>query len=335
MSSISQSSAYDPQTTSRRVRLTRILQQQGALAALVVLVLFGALRYDGFLSAYNISEFLRYNSMFGLIALGMTFVIMTGGIDLSVGAVAAMASVIAALVSPYGLFPTLVVSVLAGLLIGLFNGWVIARLNIPPFITTLATLLAGRGLALIFSKNTSVGVDANSGFVEIGRNAFGIPIPVIIMVVAYIIGSIVLNYTGFGRYVLALGGNEEATRLMGLPVNRIKLSVYAMSGALAGLAGVILASLTFTGLPTEGLGWELSAIAAVVVGGTLLTGGLGSVGATLVGVILLGLIFNILNFENGYGSFSLSAYWQSVIRGAFLLVVVILQNRLIRKRENL
>ncbi len=333
MATLSKNDTFGPRPSNRRARLTGVLQRQGALAALIVLVIFGALRYEGFLGAYNISEFLRYNSMFGLIALGMTFVIMTGGIDLSVGAVAAMASVLAALISPYGLFPTLLASVLAGVLVGLFNGWVIAKLGIPPFITTLATLLAGRGMALILAKNASIGVDAGSGFIEIGRNAFGIPIPVIILVAAYIIGSLTLNYTRFGRHVLALGGNEEASRLMGLSTDRIKLSVYAMSGGLAGLAGVILASLTFTGLPTEGIGWELSAIAAVVVGGTLLTGGLGSVGATLVGVILLGLIFNILNFENGYGSFSLSAYWQSVIRGAFLLIVIILQNRLIRRRE--
>ncbi|MFN8457321.1 MAG: ABC transporter permease [Anaerolineae bacterium] len=332
MATLSKNDTFGPRPSSR-ARWIGVLQRQGALVALMVLVIFGSLRYEGFLGAYNISEFLRYNSMFGLIALGMTFVIMTGGIDLSVGAVAAMASVLAALLSPYGLFPTLLASVLAGILVGLFNGWVIAKLSIPPFITTLATLLAGRGMALILAKNASVGVDGGSGFIEIGRNAFGIPIPVIILVVAYIIGSVILNYTRFGRHVLALGGNEEAARLMGLSNDRIKLTVYAMSGGLAGLAGVILASLTFTGLPTEGVGWELSAIAAVVVGGTLLTGGLGSVGATLVGVILLGLIFNILNFENGYGSFSLSAYWQSVIRGAFLLIVIILQNRLIRRRE--
>lgn len=332
MATIAKSKIYGPKL-SRWKQLGRVLEKQGAIVALVLLVAFGALRYEGFLGSYNTTEFLRYNSMFGLIALGMSFVIMTGGIDLSVGAVVALGSVLAALTSPYGLFVAPLVSILGGVLVGLFNGWVIIRLGIPPFITTLATLLACRGLALIFAKNASIGVDAGSGFVRIGQDALNMPIPVIVMVVAYIVGSITLNYTRFGRYVLAVGGNEEAARLMGLPVDGVKVTVYALNGGLAGLAGVILASLTFTGLPTEGVGWELSAIAAVVVGGTLLTGGMGSVGTTLVGVILLGLIFNILNFENGYGLFSLSAYWQSVIRGAFLLVVVILQNRLIRKRE--
>jgi galactofuranose transport system permease protein len=150
--------------------------------------------------------------------------------------------------------------------------------------------------------------------------------------VAFALGALTLRYTRFGRHVLAVGGNEEAARLMGLPVARIKLAVYAMSGALAGLAGVLLAAQFNTGQPTEGVGWELSAIASVVVGGTLLTGGMGSVGASLAGVLLLGLIFNVLNFENGRGVISLSVYWQSVIRGAFLLVVVLLQNRLLHRR---
>ena len=148
---------------------------------------------------------------------------------------------------------------------------------------------------------------------------------------AYVAGSVLLNFTAFGRNVLAIGGGEEATRLMGLPVDRVKLLVYVMSGLLAGLAGVILAAQFGAGQPTEGVGWELFAIASVVVGGTLLTGGVGSVGATLAGALLLGLIFNILNFENGLGWISLSAYWQSVIRGSFLLLVVILQSRLTRR----
>jgi ribose transport system permease protein len=314
-------------------RATSILQRQGVLVALVLLVLFGALRYDNFLSAYNISTLLRYNSMFGLIALGMTFVIITGGIDLSVGAVAALGSVVAALVSPAGLLPTTAAGVLAGTLVGFLSGVIIARLNMLPFIVTLAMLLAARGLALIFGNNTSVGVSTDSGFTYLGQGDFlGLPIPAVIMIVAYLIGAVVLNHSAYGRHILAVGGNEEAARLMGLPVERIKIAVYTLSGALAGLAGVILAAQFGAGQPAEGVGWELSTIAAVVVGGTLLTGGMGTVGATLAGTLLLGLIFNILNFENGQGMISLSVFWQSVIRGAFLLVVVLLQNRLMHRR---
>ncbi|MFN8483817.1 MAG: ABC transporter permease [Anaerolineae bacterium] len=315
-------------------RWASIIQRQGVLIVLVLLIIFGAIRYDGFLSAYNIASVLRYNSMFALIALGMTFVIMTGGIDLSVGAVAALASVVAALVSPYGLWAGLLAGLLAGVITGFINGWLVSRFRILPFIATLAMLLAARGTALILAKNTSVAVSYTSDFTILGQgDAFGIPIPAIILAVAYIIGSIVLNFTRFGRHVLAVGGNEEAARLMGLPVANIVLAVYVMSGALAALAGTILAAQFGAGQPLEGIGWELHAIASVVVGGTLLTGGMGSVWTSLLGALMLGLIFNLLNFENGRGVVSLSAYWQSVIRGLFLLVVIAIQSRLTRRRE--
>jgi len=316
------------------MQLANFVQRQGVLCALALLIVFGALRYDNFLSTYNVWSVLRFNSMFGLIALGMTFVIMTGGIDLSVGAVAAFASVIAALLSPYGLVPAVGGALLGGTVLGLINGFVIARLKLLPFVATLAMLLGARGLALVFAGNHSVSVDPASGFVaDFGQGELlGVPIPVIILVAAYGSGWVVLGYTQYGRHVLAVGGNEEASRLMGLRVERLLITAYTVNGLLAALAGVLLAAQFGAGQPTEGVGWELSAIASVVVGGTLLTGGLGSVAATLVGVLLLGLILNILNFENGRGFISLSAYWQSVIRGAFLLVVVVLQNRLAQRR---
>ena len=319
-----------------RARGASALQRQGALVALVILLVFGVLRYgETFYSEYNIQEVLRYNAMFGLIALGMTLVIMTGGIDLSVGSTAALGSVVLALLSPHGAWIAIGGAVLAGLVVGLINGGIIAGFNVQPFIVTLAMLMAARGMALILADNTNVYVDFESGFMELDfREFFGVPLRIVIMIAAFAIGSVLLNFTRFGRHLLAIGGNEEAARLAGLPVGLTLLGVYALSGALAGLAGVLLAWQTATGAPTEGLGWELSAIAAVVIGGTLLTGGVGSVGTTLVGVILLGLIFNILNFENGKGVISLSSYWQTVIRGAILLIVVLLQHRLVgRARE--
>lgn len=315
--------------TRARPALPALLGRHGVLAALSALILFGALRYDGFLSAYNVFAVLGYNSMFGMIALGMAFVIMTGGIDLSVGSVAALASVVAALLSPYGLWPALLGAVAAATLLGLINGLVIAYARVLPFIATLAMLLAARGLALLLARDQSVSADEAHGFTTLGQGHLGgVPYTALLLGVAFALGAAALRATPFGRHVLAVGGGEDAARLMGLRVERIKVLVYTLSGALAGLAGVILASQFGAGQPTEGLGWELTAIAAVVVGGTLLTGGQGSVGNTLVGVLLLGLIFNILNFENGRGTISLSAYWQSVIRGAFLLVVVVLQHHL-------
>lgn len=311
-------------------RTVRLISRNSVLIALLLLILFGAFRYQNFLGVFNVLTVLRYNSMFALVALGMCFVIMSGGIDLSVGACAALGSVVSALLSPSGLWIGLLGGMGAGAVIGLLNGLAITKLNIPPFISSLAAMLAAQGAALLLANNQSVSVSYDTAFTIIGQGDFlGFPIPAWIAAIAYLLGSICLNLTATGRYVLAIGGNEEAARLMGLPVDRVKLWLYFLSGLLSGLAGVILAAQFGAGQPTEGVGWELFAIASVVVGGTLLTGGQGSVGATLAGVLLLGLIFNILNFENGLGWISLSAYWQSVIRGVFLMVVVIFQSRLV------
>jgi len=315
-------------------RMVRLISRNSVLIALLLLILFGALRYQNFLGVFNVLTVLRYNSMFALVSLGMCFVIMSGGIDLSVGTCAALGSVVSALLSPYGLWAGLLGGMGAGAAIGILNGLAITRLNIPPFISSLAAMLAAQGTALLLAKNESVSVSYDTTFTVIGQGDFlGFPIPAWIAAIAYLIGSVCLNFTANGRYVLAIGGNEEAARLMGLPVDRVKLWLYVFSGLLAGLAGVILAAQFGAGQPTEGVGWELFAIASVVVGGTLLTGGQGSVGATLAGVLLLGLIFNILNFENGLGWISLSAYWQSVIRGVFLMIVVIFQSRLVVRQR--
>ncbi|MQB46155.1 ABC transporter permease [Rhizobium sp. ICMP 5592] len=310
------------------------LARLGVLFALAALILFGALRYDNFLSSFNILSFLRYNSMFTLVALGMAFVIITGGIDLSVGGVAACSSVVAAMLSTHSWWAGLAGGVSTGLLAGLVNGLVVTRMRIQPFIATLAMMLASYGTALLLADNQSVSVSYDTGFTMIGQDDFlGFPIPAWIALVAFIVGWLVLERLPAGRHVLAIGDGEGTAALIGLKVERTLTIVYLASGALAGLAGVILASQFGAGQPTEGVGWELFAIASVVVGGTLLTGGAGSVGATLAGALLLGLVFNILNFENGLGWISLSAYWQSVIRGGFLLVVVILQAKLDSKRE--
>ncbi|MBK5566466.1 ABC transporter permease [Ensifer sp. SSB1] len=311
------------------------LARLGVILALAGLILFGALRYDNFLSPYNILSFLRYNSMFALIALGMAFVIMTGGIDLSVGGTAAMASVVAALLSPYHWAAGLFGGMAAGFAVGALNGFIITRMRIQPFIATLATMLAAYGTGLLLADNQSVSVSYDTGFTVIGQDDFlGFPIPAWIALAAYVVGWIVLEKLPIGRHILAIGDGEATAGLMGLKVERALAGVYLASGTLAGLAGVILASQFGAGQPTEGVGWELFAIASVVVGGTLLSGGSGSVGATLAGALLLAMVFNILNFENGLGWISLSAYWQSVIRGGFLLVVVVLQANLMARHRS-
>lgn len=310
-------------------------QTTAVWVALALLIVFGLLRYDNFGGAYNISSFLNYNAMFIAISLGMCFVIMTGGIDLSVGSVAAFASVIAAYLSPYGLLVAIPGAILAGVAFGAVNAFCIIAMRIPPFIATLATMLAAKGGALVISGAQTIGVDWGSNFTKLGlEKAFGV-IPWTILIVAFVAFGLwlVLEKTSLGRTVLAIGGSEDASNLMGLKVNRAKAFVYLLSGGCAGLAGLFLASGFGAGQPLEGIGWELSAIASVVVGGTLLTGGLGSVPATIAGALLLGLVFNVLNFENGRGTISLSAYWQMVIRGGFLFAVILFQTRITARQE--
>lgn len=314
--------------------LTRNPQSTAVWVALVFLILFGVLRYENFGGAYNITSFLNYNSMFIVISVGMCFVIMTGGIDLSVGSVAAFTSVIAAYLSPYGLQVALPGAILAGIAFGAVNAFSIIVLRIPPFIATLATMLGAKGGALVISGAQTISVDWGSNFTKMGmEKALNIlPWSIVLVGVVVVVLWVVLERTSLGRTVLAIGGSEDASILMGLKVNRAIAFVYLLSGACAGIAGVILASGFGAGQPLEGIGWELSAIASVVVGGTLLTGGLGSVPATVAGALLLGLVFNILNFENGRGTISFSAYWQMVIRGAFLFAVILFQAKVMSSR---
>ncbi|MEO7673841.1 MAG: ABC transporter permease [Pyrinomonadaceae bacterium] len=310
---------------SMQAKLGSFLQQQGALVMLVVVCIIGFVRYEAFLTPENLLNVLRQNSMLGLVALGMTFVILTGGIDLSVGALLAVAGVIAANLAERGLLIALLAAVAATSFLGVISGAVIARARIQPFIVTLAMMIAARGLALAATGEQSVRITGtNEGFNWLGRGTIGfLPVPIVILFIAFAIGWLVLNQTRFGRSVFAVGDNDEAARLMGLNINRVTIAVYAISGALAGVAGVILASRLGTGQPVAGVGWELDAIAAVVIGGTILTGGQGSVVSTLVGVLLLGVIFNLFNLEG-----QISPWWQLVLRGVILLFVVIVQNRL-------
>jgi ribose transport system permease protein len=308
-----------------RARAAALLQRRSALAALIAVCVFGAMRYDTFATPTNLLNVVRQNSMLGLVALGMTLVILTGGIDLSVGALLAVAGVVAALASPNGAGTAIVAGIGTATLLGLVNGWLIARARIQPFIATLAMLIAVRGAVLAATGEQSVRVSrAATGITWLGRGEIGpVPVPIAILVLAYAAGWLVLRYTRFGRSIYAVGDNQDAARLLGLKVDRVLIGTYALSGALAGLAGVILAARLGAGQPVAGTGWELDAIAAVVVGGTLLTGGLGGAGSTLTGVLLLGVIFNLFNLEG-----TITPWWQWVLRGMFLLGVVVIQSRL-------
>src|SRR3954452_20264663 len=230
-------------SAGRRVQVGLLLQRQGALIALVLLIVFGVIRYGGrFATGYNLSSFTGDTAKYGLVALGMTYVIMTGGIDLSVGSVAALGGVVAIKVSEHGLLPGLLAGIAAGAAVGVVNGLLITRLKLQPFIVTLATLLAIRGLALTLA-DTRAAVAAPGGFQKLGHwSLLGLPVAAWLVFLAFLLGAAVLRYTPWGRQVLAIGGNLDAARLMGLPVARTTFSVYVLSGALAGCAGVFLGS---------------------------------------------------------------------------------------------
>jgi ribose/xylose/arabinose/galactoside ABC-type transport system permease subunit len=313
---------------SKRVGAIDLLRRNGALVALLAVCMLGVSRYEAFLTMENISNVLRQNSMLGFVALGMTFVILTGGIDLSVGALLAVSGVVAAYLASLGVVVAVVGGVAAAALLGTVNGLLITKARIQPFITTLAMLIGARGAALAATNEQSILVPAGAeSFTSLGRGSVGLfPYPIILLVVAYVLGMLALRYTRFGRHVYAVGDSEEAARLMGLEVDRVIIATYALSGALAGVAGVVLAARLGSGQAVAGTGWELDAIAAVVVGGTLLTGGEGGAGATLVGVLLLAVIFNLFNLEG-----TISPWWQWVLRGGFLLGVVAVQGILQRR----
>ncbi|MFL6350690.1 MAG: ABC transporter permease [Bryobacteraceae bacterium] len=304
--------------------IVSLLRKQGALVGLLLVFLFGALRYQAFLTPENLLNVIRQNSMVGLVALGMTFVILTGGIDLSVGSLAAMAGVAAATVSSYGVLASLAVGLLCGTVLGSMNGLLISHGRIPPFLTTLAIMLGVRGVVLGWTNEHSVTMNrASAGLHWLGQGHVGpVPVPILVLTVCFAAGWVVLAHTAFGRHVYSLGDSSEAARLMGLNTARSTIAVYTLSGLLAGLAGIILACRLGAAQPVAGTGWELDSIAAVVIGGTRLTGGQGGAGLTLVGVLLLGIVFNVINLEG-----TITSWWQGVLRGAFLLAIVILQNR--------
>jgi len=321
----------DVDAPDRADRLARLLQRNGALMVLVVVVVVGALAFDTFGTAENLKNIAINNAFLALVGFGMTFVIISGGIDLSVGSVLALNSVLAGWGAQHGLLAALLAPLIVCTLIGLVQGLLIARLGLAAFIVTLAGLLGARGLLLAITDEGSKTylIDRDSAFAALGQGeVLGIRVPILIALAALAAGVVVLRRTRFGQTLFAIGGSESASLLMGLPVRRSKALVYAISGLLAGLAGALLAARTSSGVPTVGVGLELDAIAAVVIGGTLLSGGAGALTGTLAGVLLLGVIQNLINQVGG-----LSSSYQAVVSGAFLIVVVLVQTYLSRRQR--
>lgn len=298
--------------------------------SIIALILFSAIVTiinPSFLSMSNILNVFRQTSVNAIIAAGMTFIILTGGIDLSVGSVLGLAGAIAASMVTGG--QNIVVVVLASLLIGAaigaVNGIVISKGKVQAFIATLAMMTLARGYTLVFTDGKPIGVEeAQSAdvFASIGSGyLFGIPIPIYITVLVFISAYYILKHTRFGRYVYAMGGNEESTKLSGINVDRVKIYVYALSGALAALAGIIVTARLSSAQPQAGSGYELDAIAAVVLGGTSLSGGIGNIFGTIVGALIIGILNNALNLMN------VSSYYQLLAKGLVILIAVLLDRK--------
>ena len=296
-----------------------LFQRYGTAVILILLFAFFSIKSEAFLSVSNILNLLRQTSITGIISLGMTIVMLTGGIDLSVSSVVALSSMSCSiLMVNYGvnMYVAILVSLVVGMLSGFVNGCLITYIRIPPLIATLGTQTAIRGLAYITTDGYTVyGFPEAFGF--IGKGYVGaIPMPVIIMVVTLAIGWYVINQTKFGRYLYAIGGNGEAARLSGININRKMVTAYVISGMLAALAGVVELSRLNSGQPNAGEGYEMSAITAVVLGGISVSGGEGKFSGVIFGILIMGIL------SSGLVMMNVSTYYQQLIRGLVLIFAI-------------
>ena len=305
-------------TTSPRLKK---LNQYGIYLAFALICLILAFSTPRFFTVSNLMIIGTQVSINALLAFGVTFVIITGGIDLSLGSMVAVAGVTAALFAhpdAYPLIVPLLAGLGAGLFFGAFNGFVVTNSKVPPFIVTLGTMTIGRGLALILSKGRPVSNLSDSFNFIGGGNIFGIPFPIVILIIAFILCSVILNKTVLGRYMYAIGGNEPAARASGISVNNVKMWVYTLCGVLSAVGGILLTSRITTGQPNAGVGFELDAIAAAIIGGTSTSGGTGTMSGTLIGALLIGVISNSLDLLN------VTSYYQQVVMGIIIIGAVVL-----------
>lgn len=331
---------------ARRVDPLAIIVRFQSLIGLVLVAIGGVIfspRRHGeilFLNPDNIANIVRAVSETGIIAIGMTFVIITAGIDLSVGAVLGLSAVVTATMmisGGFGLIPTIMAVLAMGSVFGIVQGTISTRFRLEPFIVTLAGLQAARGLALIVSGNQYINISYGEGpglappvFAVLGERLFDntVPVATIVFIAFAAIATVVLNTTRFGRYVFAVGGNERAARISGVPVSMVKISVYAITGFASALAGIVHAGQFNFGSANDGMGYELTAIAAVVIGGTSLFGGAGSMVGTVAGTIMLGALANILQLNN------ITPATQLLATAAIIVLAAVLQS-LVRRREGL
>lgn len=303
--------------------ILKFLVKYNTIFIFILLVIFSALISDVFFTSVNLSNLLKQVSGIGIISIGMLIVILTGGIDLSVGSMVALLAVTFAILINIFILPVAILfTILIGFGLGSISGYLVAYQKMAPFVATLALMTIARGLSFIYSKGSPITFTTVGGkyMSDFANNAtLGIPNIAIVFFIIVIMAMVMLRYNVFGRLIVAIGSNEEASRLSGIKVNKYKFLVYAISGALAATAAIIVASRTNLGSPNMGMAWELDAIAAVVIGGASLNGGKGTAINTLMGVLILGLIGNILNLLN------VPSYPQQVVKGAIIIFAVLLQ----------
>jgi ribose transport system permease protein len=303
-----------------KLNMKELWNQYSTIVILVLMSVVLSVLTPNFLEVNNLLNVLKQISIIAILAAGMTFVILTGGIDLSVGSTVALSGVISVMLSQQGVNAIIAMAagVAVGVAAGFVNGYLTAKVKLPAFIVTLGSFTYIRGLAYVISAGYPI-VLTDPLFKFFGAGGIvGIPTPIFIMAFIYVITFFVLKYTMFGRHVYAIGGNEEAASLTGIKVGATLIKVYVISGLLSGLAGVVLAGRLYSGQPTAGVGFELDAIAAVILGGTSFTGGVGKIQGTIIGALIMGVL------SNGLTLLDVSYYWQLVIKGAVIILAVLL-----------
>ncbi len=314
--------------SERRQKLVALLQARGAVLLLLLAVGAAGIAFPDFLRLGNIKDIITAASFVGLVTVGQSLVIILGGFDLSVGSMVGLGTVLAAYAQPFGAAAAFLLPALVGLAVGVVNGALIAYGRMAPFVVTLAALLALRALAILLAGESMVIADPGPFGAIVNGHLLGIDNLIWMLFAGFAAAAVLLNRTGFGAAVFAVGGNEDAARMLGVRVERVKLLTYALSGSIAGLTGALLAAHLSSGLSGAGTGYELQSIASAVVGGVLLTGGVGTLTGALCGALLLGLIDNVINQVG-----TLNASYQGLASGAFLLFAVIVQSGLTSRRE--
>ncbi|MFZ5992958.1 MAG: ABC transporter permease [Deinococcota bacterium] len=313
---------------SRARRWPEGLQRYGLVLAFVGLILLLSLLSPAFLSVTNLINVLRQVAVNAILALGMTVVIIKGGIDLSVGSLLALSGAVAAGLSLAGwpVLPSMAVALTLGVLAGAAQGWLVAYAGLPPFIVTLAGLTVFRGLTLVYTDGRPITGLPEAFLILGGGEWLGVPVPIWVMVIFFATTHFLLRWTALGRALYAVGGNEEATRLSGVPVPQVKVFAYAFSGLASGLAALVLTGRLNSAQPTAGTGFELDAIAAAVVGGASLAGGRGNAWGTLLGALIIGVLNNGMNLLN------VSSFYQLIVKGLVILGALLFDQLVVRRK---